>query len=900
MSNQKLNYYNREKQARIEVGKTEISKRLSWSLIVLFLAIILLVPISQLTYELIKGNKIQELDIVKSIISLCQSDNKNVLSVNKKLLSDIKAFETTLEENSFLQKTLLSPIQEMFIDEFGVGNEKVYLGKDGWLFYRNDVDYLCSKGFLAPELLINKQQEKDIQPDARIAIMDFYKQLKKNNIELILMPVPNKTMVYPDKLSSSFSADNTLLQNSSYSQFIEELKKSGIFVFDISKLFMTEKSGNKDIFLKTDTHWTPEMMQKIAASLSKEIKSKIDFKADTTVYNKRLKKVSAHGDIAKMLKLKQTDKLFSRQTVSIQQIYHKDKTWQVDKNSKVLLLGDSYTNIYSEENLGWGTSAGLAEQLSYELKFGIDRISRNGSAAYTTRETLANEMQRGNNRLKNKKVVIWEFAVRELVEGNWKIIPINFKEKSNSNFISVHTGDTLSVKGRIKNISAVPRPGSVPYKDHVLSILLNIKNTNKKALVYMLSMSNNILTEISKYKEGDEIELNLLNWTDVQQKYGSYNRSETNDENYAFEEPCWGELLHSKKQSSKTVNLKTDTTFVHKQKNKKKNEIDKSSLNQNAKLLRTVCLQLLNSTENLTIKGLDNWLFHREDLKQLTYNKFWGDSAVNISKSRNPKYADPLSALSAYSKECKKNNIRLIVVPIPTKVSLYPDLLNEKTIGLIPNKELSPFTNKFYKVLQQNGVEILDIRDLFIDARKNGIQLFCKQDSHFSPDGASIVANEISKIIKTESWYSNIPKFEYYDKKVEISINGDLTQTPDENQKFTEKLILQTIKDKNGNFVNKNINSPLLLLADSHGLVFHEGGDMFSLGSGLFDLLSLDLKFPINMIAIKGSAGRTARISLYRELQQNPQQLSDIKVIVYCFTAREFTNGNWGIVPLKK
>ena len=32
----------------------------------------------------------------------------------------------------------------------GAGNERVYVGRDGWLFYRPDVEYLTGRGFLDP------------------------------------------------------------------------------------------------------------------------------------------------------------------------------------------------------------------------------------------------------------------------------------------------------------------------------------------------------------------------------------------------------------------------------------------------------------------------------------------------------------------------------------------------------------------------------------------------------------------------------------------------------------------------------------------------------------------------------------------------------------------------------
>jgi alginate O-acetyltransferase complex protein AlgJ len=84
------------------------------------------------------------------------------------------------------------------------------------------------------------------------------------------------------------------------------------------------------------------------------------------------------------------------------------------------LLGDSYSNIFSLSGMGWGNGAGFAERLSYRLKRPLDKIVINDGGSYTTREELLREYARGKDRLKGKRLVIWEFAMRDLADGDWK------------------------------------------------------------------------------------------------------------------------------------------------------------------------------------------------------------------------------------------------------------------------------------------------------------------------------------------------------------------------------------------------------------------------------------------------------------------------------------------------
>jgi alginate O-acetyltransferase complex protein AlgJ len=90
----------------------------------------------------------------------------------------------------------------------------------------------------------------------------------------------------------------------------------------------------------------------------------------------------------------------------------------------VLLLGDSFTNIFSMEGMGWGAAAGLGPQLALALGRPLDVIAQNDSGAFATRQALSRELEAGQDRLAGKRVVIWEFASRELAVGDWK--PISF------------------------------------------------------------------------------------------------------------------------------------------------------------------------------------------------------------------------------------------------------------------------------------------------------------------------------------------------------------------------------------------------------------------------------------------------------------------------------------------
>jgi alginate O-acetyltransferase complex protein AlgJ len=126
-----------------------------------------------------------------------------------------------------------------------------------------------------------------------------------------------------------------------------------------------------------------------------------------------------------MLKLPEDQQVFAPQSVVVHQVQDAAGTpWEADANADVLLLGDSFSNIFSLEGMGWGASAGLGPQLALSLGRPVDVIAQNDSGAFATRQALSRELEAGQDRLAGKRVVVWEFAARELSVGDWK--PMKF------------------------------------------------------------------------------------------------------------------------------------------------------------------------------------------------------------------------------------------------------------------------------------------------------------------------------------------------------------------------------------------------------------------------------------------------------------------------------------------
>ena len=199
--------------------------------------------------------------------------------------------------------------------------------------------------------------------------------------------------------------------------------------------------------------------------------------------------------------------------------------------------------------MGWGEGGGFIEQLSYVLQRPLDRITRNDDGAYATREMLAGELAKGRDRLAGKRLVIYQFAIRELAVGNWKRIDLKTGTAPPVKYLTLPPGSERTVRGRIEAVSAVPRPGSVAYKDHVMAVHLTDLEADGRplaeteAMVYIRSMADNVLTPAAQYRPGESVTLRLMAWSDVAERFEGINRSELDDPALQLVEPCWGETV---------------------------------------------------------------------------------------------------------------------------------------------------------------------------------------------------------------------------------------------------------------------------------------------------------------------------------------------------------------------
>lgn len=297
------------------------------------------------------------------------------------------------------------------------------------------------------------------------------------------------------------------------------------------------------------------------------------------------------------------------------------------------------------------------------------------------------------------------------------------------------------------------------------------------------------------------------------------------------------------------------------------------------------------------VRGRDGWLFIGSELRHLGLGRFWGPRAARVSRASKPEWADPLPVIVDFSAQLEAAGIELLFVPVPAKAAVYPD----RVPGLEkadPSLRWDPEDAAFYQVLREQGVEVIDLLPELRRRRQTGDRpVYCRQDTHWAGPAIEETARLIAERLRGRSWLEAVPREQYLAERRTVEITGDLWGMLDDASVPKETLSLGFVGRRSEAGLEPAPpwrESPVLLLGDSHGLVFHAGGDMHAKGAGLADHLAHQLGFPVDLVAVRGSGATPSRISLLRRRDN----LAGKKVVIWCLSVREFSEGAQGWRPL--
>jgi alginate O-acetyltransferase complex protein AlgJ len=298
------------------------------------------------------------------------------------------------------------------------------------------------------------------------------------------------------------------------------------------------------------------------------------------------------------------------------------------------------------------------------------------------------------------------------------------------------------------------------------------------------------------------------------------------------------------------------------------------------------------------VAGEDPWFFLPSELRFLSVESFRGDTIRRLSRARDKQWADPVPAMVDFHEQLKRLGVKLLVVPVPAKAAIYPDRLFSGASKAGPG--LPKALGELYGDLRKAGVDVLDLTDEFIANRdsEHG-PVYCATDTHWSGLGcvlaAKVIAQHLAGVVGKGAGKGFTEKWE------EAVVKGDLLELPGKPATRVphEKLWVRRVTMDGGGVVKGDASSPVLLLGDSHTLVFSE---LLCEGAGLLEQLGYELGMAPDLIGLRGAGATEVRARLLRRGVKEEGYLRGKKVVVWCFGAREFSEADsgWVKMPVSK
>ena len=312
--------------------------------------------------------------------------------------------------------------------------------------------------------------------------------------------------------------------------------------------------------------------------------------------------------------------------------------------------------------------------------------------------------------------------------------------------------------------------------------------------------------------------------------------------------------------------------------------------------------------DSIVAGGQDDWLFLGPELRHVAAGRFWGSAdrqpaARGDPGGGDPAGADPLPAILDFKRQLDARGVELLLVPVPPKSIVYPEKAAAGVDVPIPVPRLDAAHEAFYGLLREQGVDVLDLTDHFLANRfhPEGTP-YCRRDSHWSGVGCVLAGEAIAAAVRDRGWYPELATTAFTPRWYSTSITGDLHAALDRPEVPREEVRLRGVAaagTRPAAAVAPDPESPIVLLGDSHNLIFQAGADMHATGAGLADQMAFELGLAVDLIAVPGSGATAARVELRRRAEHDAAFWARKRLVVWCFAAREFTAGDgWPLVPV--
>ena len=114
-------------------------------------------------------------------------------------------------------------------------------GRDGWLFFGPELRHVSVGRFWGDAADAVSRARDTAVADPLPAILDFKRQLDSIGVELLIVPVPPKSIIYPEKVSDAVEIPIPIPRlDTAHQEFYEVLRNAGVDVLDLTERFIDD------------------------------------------------------------------------------------------------------------------------------------------------------------------------------------------------------------------------------------------------------------------------------------------------------------------------------------------------------------------------------------------------------------------------------------------------------------------------------------------------------------------------------------------------------------------------------------------------------------------------------------------------------------------------------------
>ena len=260
------------------------------------------------------------------------------------LMFEISAWVSP-SKNNMLVLGVRSVTQWLLTNGLNEGNRDVFLGRDGRLFDQAELARIIDV-------------ERTNAP-ASAELTAFAAELKKRDIPLLLVAVPERVTIYPGTMRGSKYRD--AVRSAGEVARLEALRQTGIEFIDLTGTFW-DLRGQKGVFFAQDSHWTPDAMKTTALLVEKHIREKHPGLAldETPLIRATILTPRDAGDLSRKLDPLLPQIQLGEEEADMVSFPGTEMTGE----SPILLIGTDLIRVFDDKALGFGgdSNAGFTTQ----------------------------------------------------------------------------------------------------------------------------------------------------------------------------------------------------------------------------------------------------------------------------------------------------------------------------------------------------------------------------------------------------------------------------------------------------------------------------------------------------------------------------------------------------------